>query len=325
MSRPSLNRVSQLDQLKQFTKVAADTADFESIRAYDPQEGTTNPSLILAAAQKLDYASLLDQAVADLEGSRLSRSVKAGAVMDNLMINFGLEILKIVPGRISTEVDVRLSFDREASIDKGRHLIGLYEKKGVPRERVLIKIAATWEGIQAAEQLQKESIQCNLTVLFSFPQAVACAEAKVTTIAPYVGRICDWYRQHMGKEYPAGEDPGVLLVKRIYEYYRKFGYATEIMGASFRNTGQILELAGTDLLTIGPNLLEELRNSTDPIEAKLTPQQAEAADLERVSFDEKNFRFEMNEDPMATEKMAEAIRRFTVDTRKLQGIVESKF
>jgi len=325
MSRPSLNRVSQLDQLKQFTKVAADTADFESIRAYDPQEGTTNPSLILAAAQKLDYASLLDQAVADLKGSWLSRSVKARAVMDNLIINFGVEILKIVPGRISTEVDVRLSFDREASIDKGRQLIGLYQKKGVPRERVLIKIAATWEGIQAAEQLQKESIQCNLTVLFSFPQAVACAEAKVTTIAPYVGRICDWYKQHTGKEYPAGEDPGVLLVKRIYEYYRKYGYATEIMGASFRNTGQILELAGTDLLTIGPNLLEELRNSTDPIEAKLTPQQAEAADLERVSFDEKNFRFEMNEDPMATEKMAEAIRRFTVDTRKLQGIVESKF
>jgi transaldolase len=325
MSRPSLNRVSQLDQLKQFTKVAADTADFESIRAYDPQEGTTNPSLILAAAQKLDYASLLDQAVADLKGSWLSRSVKARAVMDNLIINFGVEILKIVPGRISTEVDVRLSFDREASIDKGRQLIGLYQKKGVPRERVLIKIAATWEGIQAAEQLQKESIQCNLTVLFSFPQAVACAEAKVTTIAPYVGRICDWYKQHTGKEYPAGEDPGVLLVKRIYEYYRKYGYATEIMGASFRNTGQILELAGTDLLTIGPNLLEELRNSTDPIEAKLTPQQAEAADLERVSFDEKNFRFEMNEDPMATEKMAEAIRRFTVDTRKLEGIVESKF
>jgi transaldolase len=325
MSRPSLNRVSQLDQLKQFTKVAADTADFESIRAYDPQEGTTNPSLILAAAQKLDYASLLDQAVADLKGSWLSRSVKARAVMDNLIINFGVEILKIVPGRISTEVDVRLSFDREASIDKGRQLIGLYQKKRVPRERVLIKIAATWEGIQAAEQLQKESIQCNLTVLFSFPQAVACAEAKVTTIAPYVGRICDWYKQHTGKEYPAGEDPGVLLVKRIYEYYRKYGYATEIMGASFRNTGQILELAGTDLLTIGPNLLEELRNSTDPIEAKLTPQQAEAADLERVSFDEKNFRFEMNEDPMATEKMAEAIRRFTVDTRKLEGIVESKF
>ena len=325
MSALTLNKVSQLNQLKQFTKVAAGTADFESIRAYDAQEGTTNPSLILAAAQKMEYASLLDQAVADLEGSTLNRSAKAGAVMDDLMVNFGVEILKIVPGRISTEVDVRLSFDREGSIDKGRHLIGLYEKKGVPRERVLIKIAATWEGIQAAKQLQKESINCNLTVLFSFPQAVACAEAKVTTIAPYVGRICDWYKQHTGKDYPAAEDPGVLLVKRIYEYYRRFGYATEIMGASFRNTGEILELAGCDLLTINPSLLDELRHNTDPIEAKLTPQKADSADLERVSFNEKSFRFEMNEDPMATEKMAEAIRRFTVDTRKLQEIVESKF
>jgi transaldolase len=325
MSALTLNKVSQLNQLKQFTKVAADTADFESIRAYDAQEGTTNPSLILAAAQKMEYASLLDQAVADLEGSTLNRSAKAGAVMDDLMVNFGVEILKIVPGRISTEVDVRLSFDREGSIDKGRHLIGLYEKKGVPRERVLIKIAATWEGIQAAKQLQKESINCNLTVLFSFPQAVACAEAKVTTIAPYVGRICDWYKQHTGKDYPAAEDPGVLLVKRIYEYYRRFGYATEIMGASFRNTNEILELAGCDLLTINPSLLDELRHNTDPIEAKLTPQKADSADLERVSFNEKSFRFEMNEDPMATEKMAEAIRRFTVDTRKLQEIVESKF
>jgi transaldolase len=325
MSAPTPNKVSQLDQLKQFTKVAADTADFESIRAYDAQEGTTNPSLLLAAAQKIEYASLLDQAVADLEGSTLSGSTKAGAVMDSLMVNFGVEILKIVPGRISTEVDVRLSFDREGSIDKGRHLIGLYEKKGVPRERVLIKIAATWEGIQAAEQLQRESIHCNLTVLFSFPQAVACAAAKVTTIAPYVGRIYDWYKQRTGKDYPACEDPGVQLVKRIYEYYRKFGYATEIMGASFRNTGEILELAGCDLLTINPNLLDELRRSTDPVEAKLAPQKAAAADLERVSFNEKNFRFEMNEDPMATEKMAEAIRRFTADTRKLQEIVESRF
>ena len=229
-----------------------------------------------------------------------------------------------MPGRISTEVDVRLSFDREGSIHKGRHLIGLYEEKGVPRERVLIKIAATWEGIQAAEQLQKESIHCNLTVLFSFPQAVACAEAKVTTIAPYVGRIYDWYKQCTGKDYPAGEDPGVRLVKRIYEYYRKYGYATEIMGASFRNTGEILELAGCDLLTISPKLLDELTHNTDPIEAKLTPQKAQAAELERVSFNEKSFRFAMNEDPMATEKMAEAIRRFTADMRRLQEIVESK-
>jgi transaldolase len=293
-----MSEISQLEQLKKITRVAADTADFESMRRYRAHEGTTNPSLILAAAQKADYAALLDQAFIDLENSTLSRSAKANAVMDNLMVNFGVEILKIVPGRISTEVDVRLSFDCEGSINKGRHLISLYEKQGVPRERVLIKIAATWEGIKAAEQLQKESINCNLTVLFSFPQAVACAEAKVKTIAPYVGRIYDWYKKTTGKEYPPTEDPGVLLVKRIYNYYRKFGCETEIMGASFRNTGEILELAGCDLLTISPDLLEQLTLSTDSIEAKLTPEKAQASDLERVTFDEKSFRFEMNEDAM---------------------------
>jgi transaldolase len=324
MSTSTVNKTSQLEQLKKLTRVGADTADFETMRAYNAQEGTTNPSLILAAAQKPDYAVLLDRAVNDLKSAPLSRSANADAVMDNLMVNFGVEILKIVPGRISTEVDVRLSFDCEASINKGRHLISLYEKQGVPRERVLIKIAATWEGIKAAEQLQKEAINCNLTVLFSFPQAVACTEAKVKTIAPYVGRIYDWYKKTTGKEYPSSEDPGVLLVKRIYDYYRKFGYDTEIMGASFRNTGEILELAGCDLLTISPDLLEQLARSTDPIEAKLTPQKAKASNIERVSFDEKTFRFEMNEDAMATEKMAEAIRRFTVDTVKLEKIVESK-
>lgn len=319
-----MNRTSQLEQLKKFTRVAADTADFETMRAYNAQEGTTNPSLILAAAQKPDYAALLDRAVNGLKSEAPSRSAKAGAVMDNLMVNFGVEILKIVPGRISTEVDVRLSFDCETSISKGRHLISLYEKQGVPRERVLIKLAATWEGIKAAEQLQKESINCNLTILFSFPQAAACAEAKVKTIAPYVGRIYDWHKKTTGKEYPPSQDPGVLLVKRIYDYYRKFGYETEIMGASFRSTGEILELAGCDLLTISPDLLEQLTLITDPVEAKLTPEKAKASDLERVSFDEKTFRFEMNEDAMATEKMAEAIRRFTVDTLKLEEIVESK-
>ena len=319
-----MNKTSQLEQLKKFTRVAADTADFETMRAYDAQEGTTNPSLILAAAQKPDYGALLDRAVSQLKNTSLDRSAKADAVMDNLMVNFGVEILKIVPGRISTEVDVRLSFDCEGSINKGRHLISLYEKQGVARERVLIKIAATWEGIKAAEQLQKESINCNLTVLFSFPQAVASAEAKAKTIAPYVGRIYDWYKKTTGKEYLPAEDPGVLLVKRIYNYYRKFGYETEIMGASFRSPGEILELAGCDLLTISPDLLEQLTLSTDLIEAKLTPEKAKASDLERGSFDEKAFRFEMNEDAMATGKMAEAIRRFTEDTRKLERIVESK-
>jgi transaldolase len=324
MSTPTTNKTSQLEQLKTFTRVAADTADFETMRAFNAQEGTTNPSLILVAAQKPDYAALLDRAVNDLKGEAPSRSAKADAVMDNLMVNFGVEILKIVPGRISTEVDVRLSFDCEGSISKGRHLISLYEKQDVPRERVLIKLAATWEGIKAAEQLQKESINCNLTILFSFQQAVACAEAKVKTIAPYVGRIYDWYKKTTGKEYPPCEDPGVLLVKRIYDYYRKFGYETEIMGASFRSTGEILELAGCDLLTISLDLLEQLTLSTDPVEAKLTPERAKASNIERVGFDEKTFRFEMNEDAMATEKMAEAIRRFTVDTVKLEKIVESK-
>ena len=319
-----MNKVSQLNQLKKFTRVAADTADFESVRAYDAQEGTTNPSLILAAAQKTDYARLLDRAVADLKGSALGRSATVEAAVDRLIVNFGVEILKLVPGRISTEVDVRLSFDREGTIRKGRYLIGLYEQQGVPRERVLIKIAATWEGIQAAAQLQKESIQCNLTVLFSFPQAVACAEAKVTTIAPYVGRIYDWHRQSTGQDYPASEDPGVLLVKRIYQYYRTFGFRTEIMGASFRNTGEILELAGCDLLTISPSLLEQLRRNTDQVEARLTPESAQAAGLERVGFDEKSFRFALNEDAMATEKMAEAIRRFAMDTRQLEKVVEAK-
>lgn len=318
-----IGKVSQLHQLKKFTRVAADTADFESMRAYGAQEGTTNPSLILAAVQKADYAQLLDRAIADLKGSALSRSATTAAAVDQLTVNFGAEILKIVPGRISTEVDVRLSFDQEGTIRKARHLIGLYEKRGVPRERVLIKIASTWEGIQAAAQLQKESINCNLTVLFSFPQAVACAEANVTTVAPYVGRIYDWYRQNTGKDYPASEEPGVLLVRRIYDYYRKFGYRTEIMGASFRNTGEILELAGCDLLTISPALLEQLSHSTDPFDAKLTPENAGGAGPERVSFDEKGFRFELNEDPMATQKMAEAIRRFAVDTRQLEGIVGS--
>jgi len=324
MSTATLEKVSQLDQLKKFTKVVADTGDFESMRAYQPQDATTNPSLIFAAAQKPEYAELLDQAIADLKSSPLSGHAKVDAAMDNLLVNFGVEILQIVPGRVSTETDARLSFDREGSINKARQLIGLYEKKGIPRERVLIKIASTWEGIKAAEQLQKESINCNLTLLFSFPQAVACAEAGVRLISPFVGRIYDWYKQSTGKEYRGAEDPGVQSVTKIYNYYKKFGHQTEVMGASFRNTGEIVELAGSDLLTISPNLLEQLANSTDPIERKLVPEQAKASNLERVTFDEKTFRFEFNEDPMAVEKTAEGIRKFSADIRKLEKIVESK-
>jgi transaldolase len=324
MSTATLEKVSQLDQLKKFTKVVADTGDFETMRAYKPQDATTNPSLIFAAAQKPEYAELLERAIADVKNLPLSGHAKVDAAMDNLLVNFGVEILQIVPGRISTETDARLSFDREGSINKARQLIGLYEKKGVPRERVLIKIASTWEGIKAAEQVQKESINCNLTLLFSFPQAVACAEAGVRLISPFVGRIYDWYKQNTGKEYRGAEDPGVQSVTKIYNYYKKFDYQTQVMGASFRNTSEIVELAGCDLLTISPNLLEQLANSTDPIEVKLSSEKAKASNFERVTFDEKTFRFEFNEDPMAVEKTAEGIRKFSADIRKLEKIVESK-
>ncbi len=324
MSTATMEKVSQLDQLKQFTKVVADTGDFETMREFKPQDATTNPSLILAAAQKSDYAALLDHAVTDLKNSPLSGWAKVDAAMDNLLVNFGVEILQIVPGRVSTETDARLSFDREGSINKARQLISLYEKKGVSRERVLIKIASTWEGIKAAEQLQTEGINCNLTLLFSFPQAVACAEAKVRLISPFVGRIYDWYKQSTGKEYKGAEDPGVQSVTKIYNYYKKFGYDTQVMGASFRNIGEITELAGSDLLTISPNLLEQLSKSSDPVEAKLTPEKAKASDLEKVTYDEKTFRFEFNEDQMAVEKTSDGIRKFSADIRKLEKIVEQK-
>ncbi|HEY5742864.1 MAG TPA: transaldolase [Terrimicrobiaceae bacterium] len=324
MNTTTLEKLSQLDQLKTFSKVVADTGDFETMRAYKPQDATTNPSLIFAAAQKPEYAELLDQALIDLKNSPSSASAKVEAVMDNLLVNFGVEILKIVPGRVSTETDARLSFDQEGSIRKARQLIDLYEKKGIPRERVLIKIASTWEGIKAAEQLKKESINCNLTLLFSFPQAIACAEAGVRLISPFVGRIYDWYKQATGKEYRGADDPGVQSVTRIYNHYKKFGYETEVMGASFRNTGEIVELAGCDLLTISPNLLEELANSSEPLDVKLTPQQARASDEERVSLDEKAFRFELNENAMATEKTAEGIRKFSADIRKLERLIEAK-
>ena len=324
MSTAILEKVSQLDQLKQFTKVVADTGDFESIREFKPQDSTTNPSLILAAVTKPDYTHLLDEAIAKLKSSPLTGHAKIEAVMDQLLVAFGLEILKIVPGRVSTETDARLSFDREGSIRKAHQLIDLYEKAGISRERVLIKIASTWEGINAAEQLQKEGINCNLTLLFSFPQAVACAHAGVRLISPFVGRIYDWYKASTGREYHGAEDPGVQSVTQIYTYYKKFDHKTEVMGASFRNVGEIIELAGSDLLTISPKLLEELSKSTDPIERKLSPEKSKAATLEPVSFDEKGFRFALNEDAMATEKTAEGIRKFSADIVKLEQLVASK-
>lgn len=311
--------VTQLDQLKEFTKVVADTGDFASMRQYAPQDATTNPSLILKAAGMSDYSWLIDQAIKDS-----GASATTGAVIDRLLVLFGGEILKIVPGRVSTEVDARLSFDREATIAKAHEIIALYEKAGIPRERVLIKVASTWEGIKAAEHLQKEKINCNLTLLFSFAQAVACAEAKVQLISPFVGRILDWYKKSTGKDYAPAEDPGVKSVTEIYNYYKKFGHATEVMGASFRNRGEITELAGCDLLTISPALLGELQASTEPVVRKLDPAKARRAGVQKVSFDEKSFRFALNEDAMATEKTAEGIRLFSADIVKLEQLLAKK-
>lgn len=310
---------TQLEQLKQFTKVVADTGDFASIKDFKPQDATTNPSLILKAAGMPGYAHLVDQAVKDAgSGATLD------ATIDRLLVLFGSEILKIVPGRVSTEVDARLSFDRDGSIAKAREIIALYEKNGISRERVLIKLASTWEGIKAAEQLQKEKINCNLTLLFSFPQAVACAEAKVQLISPFVGRILDWYKKSTGRDYAAVDDPGVRSVGQIYTYYKKFGHATEVMGASFRNKGEILELAGCDLLTISPGLLAELAASSEPLVRKLDPQAAKDAKIERVSFDEKAFRWALNEDQMATEKLSDGIRLFAADILKLEELIQKK-
>ncbi|MFT5121975.1 MAG: transaldolase [Kiritimatiellia bacterium] len=315
---------SQLDQLKAHTLVVADTGDFASMKEYAPQDATTNPSLILAASQKPEYQYLIDQAVSELKDSGATGPALTESIIDRVLILFGKEILNIVPGRVSTETDARLSFDREGTIEKARTLIALYEKDGISRDRILIKIASTWEGIKAAEELEKEGIHCNLTLLFSLAQAIACAEAKVQLISPFVGRIYDWYKNSTGKEYTGAEDPGVQSVNSIYTYYKKFGYATEVMGASFRNTGQITELCGCDLLTISPNLLEVLQNTHEPIERKLNPESAKASDMEQLHLDEKTFRYMQNEDAMATEKTAEGIRKFAVDMIKLEKLIEAK-
>lgn len=315
---------SQLDQLKRFTKVVADTGDFESIRDFKPQDATTNPSLIFSAAQKPQYAHLLDKVLSDRKGDRRAPGGEIDEIIDHLLVSFGCEILKIVPGRVSTETDARLSFDTQGSIEKARRLIKLYEERGVDRERVLIKIASTWEGINAAEELQKEGINCNLTLLFSLPQAVRCAEAKVKLISPFVGRIYDWYKAANQREYSGAEDPGVESVQEIYTYYKKFDYATEVMGASFRNIGQILELVGCDLLTISPELLEQLSKSTAPVERKLDPAKAKEAQVARLELDEKKFRYLLNDNAMATEKTAEGIRKFAADIEKLENLIAQK-
>ena len=309
--------MNQLEQLKQYTTVVADTGDFHAMQTFQPQDATTNPSLILKAVQKPEYRPLLEQTV------QAHRGAPTSTIIDHLLIAFGLKILAIIPGRVSTETDARLSFDTDGTIAKARQLIALYEAAGISRERVLIKIASTWEGICAAKVLQQEGIRCNMTLLFSLPQAIACAEAGAQLISPFVGRIYDWYKKASGTDYSGADDPGVQSVQRIYTYYKKFGYTTEVMGASFRNTSQILELAGCDLLTISPELLQSLSDTDGVVERKLSSEQAAHADIQKISLDEKAFRLALNEDAMATEKLAEGIRLFCADSVKLEQLVDA--
>ena len=317
-------KLNQIEQLKKFTKIVADTADFESIKDFKPQDATTNPSLVYAATQKPEYGHLLEEVLANRKKSGLSGPDQIEDICDHLLVQFGCDILEIVPGRVSTETDARLSYDVEGSIKKARRLIQLYQERKIPRERVLIKIASTWEGLNAAEQLQKEDIRCNLTLMFSLPQAVRAAEAKAQLISPFVGRIYDWYKKEYKRDYTGPEDPGVQSVIEIYTYYKKFDIPTEVMGASFRNTGQILELAGCDCLTISPELMEELAKSDAQVERKLTPEKAKAAKIDKLELDEKKFRWLLNENAMAYEKTGEGIRKFAADVVKLEKFVASK-
>ena len=317
-------KLNQLEQIKKFTKVVADTADFESMKEFKPQDATTNPSLVYAATQKEQYSHLLDEVLKDRKKSGLSGHEQIEDICDHLLVQFGSDILEIVPGRVSTETDARLSYDVEGSINKARRLIQLYAEKKIPRERVLIKVASTWEGLLAAEQLQKEGIRCNLTLLFSLPQAVRAAEEKVQLISPFVGRIYDWYKKEMKRDYTGPEDPGVQSITEIYTYYKKFDIPTEVMGASFRNIGQIRELAGCDCLTISPELMKELSESTEPLERKLDPEKAKAANIDKLELDEKKFRWLLNENAMAYEKTGEGIRKFAADVIKLEKFVASK-
>jgi transaldolase len=310
--------MSQLDSLKRFTTVVADTGDLDAMKQYLPQDATTNPSLLAKAAQQPQYRPLVEAALADADRAGGSSAKRTEAFMDRLAVNFGKEILKIVPGRVSTEVDARLSFDTAATIAKARELMALYESAGIARERILIKVSTTWEGIRAAAELEKQGIHCNMTLLFSFAQAVACAEAGVTLISPFVGRIYDYYKKERGGDIPIAEDPGVLSVTRIYNYYKKFGYQTQVMGASFRKVEQIIELAGCDLLTISPDLLDALQKAPGEITPKLTVEHAMASAEEKISLDEKTYRWMHNEDPMAVEKLSDGIRRFNEDARKLE-------
>ncbi len=317
--------MSTLDKLREMTVVVADTGDFNSVKAHHPRDATTNPSLLFTAAQMPEYKHLVDKALDQCAAGVHDAGQSMRPILERLAVNFATEILAIVPGRVSVEVDATLSFDVEGTIETARRLISLFEKEGIDRSRILIKIAATWEGIQAAKKLEAEDIRCNLTLLFSFIQAAACAEAGVQLISPFVGRILDWHKADRGVDsIPPEEDPGVLSLKTIYNYYKHFGYKTEIMGASFRNSGEIKELAGCDLLTISPKLLNELDHENEDLPRKLDPVHARSLDLERVSPDEKSFRWMMNENAMATEKLAEGIRRFSADLQKLADYIRMR-
>jgi transaldolase len=314
---------NSLEQLKKFTTIVADTGDFESIKKYTPQDSTTNPSLVYAACQLPQYKHLVDEAIHYGKSKGKDDTEKVEIAMDKLAVNFGAEILKIVPGRVSTELDARLSFDTEACIKKARDIIALYKEVGVDKARILVKIASTWEGIQAAKVLEKEGIHCNLTLLFSLCQAIACAESGVTLVSPFAGRITDFYKKKENKtSYPPADDPGIVSVKNIFNYYKQYGYKTVVMGASFRTKEQVIELAGCDFLTVSPNLLEEVAQSNVEVVRKLDP--ANITPVPKINVDEKTFRWMLNEDEMATEKLAEGIRKFAADLKKLEDDIKKK-
>lgn len=318
--------MSQLSELQKMTTIVIDTGDIEAIKRYTPQDATTNPSLIASAVENPQYEPLVKDAAGYAQSKGRSSEDKRKIMMDKLFVNFGIEILKLIPGRVSTEVDARLSFNTPGSIEKARVLIALYEDSGLSRERILIKLASTWEGILAAEILEKEGIHCNMTLLFSQAQAIACAEAKATLISPFVGRILDWYKKDKGvSEYAPEEDPGVISVTEIYHYYKKLEYQTQVMGASFRNADEIIQLAGCDLLTISPTLLSELSTRNDPISRKLDPSLSKGKEIDKIELTESSFRWMLNENAMATEKLAEGIRKFAADAAKLEAKIAKRY
>ena len=316
--------MNQLEAIKKFTTIVADTGDIKSIQAYQPQDATTNPSLIFQASQQAEYQDIVAKAVKD--SKNIGSNDRIENVLDELSVSFGTEILKLIPGRVSTEVDARLSFDTSASYEKALKIIEMYTNRGIPKERILIKLASTWEGIEACKLLEKKGIHCNMTLLFDLSQAVACAEVGATLISPFVGRILDWYKSSEGKDYyPPSDDPGVVSVTNIFNYFKKFDHETVVMGASFRNKDEILQLAGCDLLTIAPQLLQELQDCSEPVEHKLNPENANKLPISRVVIEEKSFRWMMNQNAMATEKLAEGIRKFTVDLIKLESFIQEKY